>query len=191
MNCHRHIKKESPKLAPLHEAWRTGKPIQWVKVHKAPDYVYFNHSVHINRGVSCVKCHGNVGEMDTIRQAEPHSMSWCLDCHKNPSITGNSGPEGALRPLNQVFNLKWQPSDEKREEFYRGLTQNGKSAADLIRVIEKNQGTKASGDTQLDQLMGLAQKVYGNGPMKQEEIGLQLKEAWGVHPPTHCTGCHR
>ena len=84
MNCHGLIKIESPKLAPVREAMESGRPIEWVKVHSAPDYVYFDHSVHVNRGVSCVSCHGRVDQMELVRHEEPHSMGWCLDCHRNP-----------------------------------------------------------------------------------------------------------
>ena len=69
----------------------------WVRIHQNPDYVYFNHSVHVNRGVSCVECHGKVNEMTTVYQDQPHSMSWCLDCHRNPA--------GRIRDPKDVFNL--------------------------------------------------------------------------------------
>lgn len=101
MNCHTQVQKDNPKLAPLRESWATGKPIEWVQVHKTPDYVYFNHSAHVNRGVSCVSCHGKVNEMAVVYHAESHSMAWCLDCHRNP--------EHALRPLDQITNLDWKP----------------------------------------------------------------------------------
>ena len=100
MNCHQGVQKENPKLAPLHESWRTGKPIEWVQIHKTPDYVYFNHAAHVNRGVSCVSCHGRVDKMDVVYHAESHSMSWCLDCHR--------APENALRPLDKITDLGWQ-----------------------------------------------------------------------------------
>jgi hypothetical protein len=101
MNCHSSIKTTSAKLKPVFESWKTGKPIQWVRVHDLPDYVYFNHSAHVNRGVSCVECHGRIDQMDVVQQAKPLSMGWCLDCHRDP------GPH--LRPLNQITNLGWKP----------------------------------------------------------------------------------
>ncbi len=108
MNCHSQIQKDNPKLAPVREAWETGKPVQWVQIHKTPDYVFFNHSVHINRGVSCVSCHGRVDKMDVVYQAESQSMVWCLDCHRNP--------ENAIRPLDQVTNLAWQATPKNKGE---------------------------------------------------------------------------
>jgi hypothetical protein len=101
MHCHSQVLKDSPKLAAVRESWETGKPIPWVQVHKTPDYVYFNHSVHVNRGVSCVSCHGKVNAMPVVFHDQPQSMSWCLDCHRNP--------ENHLRPREDVFNLDWQP----------------------------------------------------------------------------------
>jgi hypothetical protein len=107
------VKKESEKLAPVRDANESGDPINWVKVHKAPDYVYFNHSVHVSRGVSCVSCHGQVNEMEVVKHAEPHSMGWCLDCHRNP--------EKALRPLDQITNLTYKPEDLSKDDFYATL----------------------------------------------------------------------
>jgi hypothetical protein len=101
MNCHQQIQKDSPKLQAVRDSWQTGKPIEWVQVHKTPDYVYFNHSAHVNRGVSCVSCHGKVNEMPVVYHSQPLSMAWCLDCHRHP--------ENALRPVDQVTNLDWVP----------------------------------------------------------------------------------
>jgi hypothetical protein len=105
MNCHSSVQKDNPKLAPLHESWRTGEAVPWVQIHKTPDYVYFNHSAHVNRGVSCVSCHGKVNEMPVVYQAESQSMSWCLDCHREP--------EKKLRPLEHITDLNWEPTPEK------------------------------------------------------------------------------
>ena len=112
MNCHSSVKSqtmdpaaggmvENPKLTVVFDSWKTGKPIEWTRIHDLPDYAYFNHSAHVNRGVSCVSCHGRVDQMDVVAQAQPLSMSWCLDCHRNP------GPH--LRPLDQITNLGWKP----------------------------------------------------------------------------------
>lgn len=104
-NCHQHVRPDSPKLEPLRRAMDkdyehyTGEPIRWVKVHESPDYVFFDHSAHLARGISCASCHGKVNEMKVVYQAESHSMSFCLDCHRNP--------EKHLRPLEEVFNLDY------------------------------------------------------------------------------------
>ena len=105
MNCHKLIKTDSEKLLPVRQSWATGIPIEWVRVHKIPDYAYFNHSSHIRAGVGCLSCHGNVAEMDVVRQVEPLSMSWCLDCHRNPDTQ--------IRPAGDVTNMKWTPSGDQ------------------------------------------------------------------------------
>ena len=100
MRCHSYIKADSALIAPLKESWETGDAVEWVRVHDLPDYVYFNHSAHVNRGVSCVECHGRVDQMEVVQQVEPLSMGWCLECHRNPN--------GRLRPLDQITNLAWE-----------------------------------------------------------------------------------
>ena len=107
MNCHTVILNESDKLEPLRESLRTGEPIHWLRVHKLPDYAYFNHGVHVRAGVGCASCHGRIDEMEVVRQVEPLSMSWCLDCHREPA------PH--LRPLNQVTNMRWSPPPDQLE----------------------------------------------------------------------------
>ncbi len=108
MNCHAHIKKDSPLIQPVRESWETGEPIRWVRVHDLPDYSYFNHSVHVNRGVSCVSCHGRVDLMEEVWQEEKLSMGWCLECHRNP--------EPHLRDPSLVTNLAWKFDGEAKEE---------------------------------------------------------------------------
>lgn len=84
MNCHAKVRQGSPKLLGVQESWATDKPIAWVRVHNLPDYVYFDHSAHLAAGVGCVSCHGRVDQMPVVRQVEPLSMGWCLDCHRDP-----------------------------------------------------------------------------------------------------------
>lgn len=119
MNCHNSIKVTSEKLKPVHEAYKTGKPIPWVKVHDLPDYAYFNHSAHVTRGVSCVECHGRVDTMEVVYQHEPLSMSWCLDCHRDP--------HPHLRPQEYITDLDWQPPEgQTREEVGRAVAETHK-----------------------------------------------------------------
>ncbi len=97
MNCHSIIKTTSPLLAPVRESYANGTPVPWVWIHQTPDYAYFNHAVHVNRGVSCVECHGKVNEMDTVVHTQPLSMGFCLDCHRDPA--------SRLRSPKDVYNL--------------------------------------------------------------------------------------
>jgi len=107
MNCHETIRPDSGKLALVRQSYATGTPIRWVKVHDLPDYVYFDHSAHINRGVGCVSCHGRVDRMEVVYQVEPLSMGWCLDCHRQP--------EKHLRPLESVTDMDWSPQENRLE----------------------------------------------------------------------------
>jgi hypothetical protein len=104
MNCHNQVLKDDPKLALVRESASTGKPIPWVQIHKTPDYVYFNHSVHVTRGISCVECHGQINEMDEVYHAKPLSMSFCLECHRDPAAK--------IRPVDKVTDLNWKWSDD-------------------------------------------------------------------------------
>lgn len=101
MNCHSQVGLDNPKLAPLRESWNTNTPIEWVRVHKLPDYAYFDHSAHLRAGIGCIECHGNVREMDRVMQVKPLSMGWCLDCHRNP--------DPHIRPLSELTNMEWKP----------------------------------------------------------------------------------
>jgi hypothetical protein len=108
MNCHANIRRDSEKLTPVRERYyeegvAAGMPVEWIRVHDLPDYVYFNHSAHVRRGVGCVSCHGRVDKMEVVYQAEPLSMGWCLDCHRNP--------EPHLRPLDRITDMSWVPAD--------------------------------------------------------------------------------
>jgi hypothetical protein len=105
MNCHTMIRANSEKLIPVFESYSTGLPVEWIKVHDLPDYVYFNHSAHVRRGVGCVSCHGRIDTMEIVGQVEPLSMGWCLDCHRNP--------EPHLRPLEFVTQLDWVPMEDQ------------------------------------------------------------------------------
>jgi hypothetical protein len=104
MNCHLHIRATSDKLLAVRQSYATGMPIEWVKVHDLPDFVYFDHHAHVLRGVSCVSCHDRVDKMEVVYQAKKLSMGWCLDCHRNP--------EPYLRPVESVTKLDWVPNED-------------------------------------------------------------------------------
>ena len=127
MNCHTQIQKDNPRLAPVRDSWATGKPIAWVKIHNVPDYAYFNHSAHVNRGVSCVVCHGKVNEMNVVYQAKSQSMGWCLQCHRNPQDYVR--PIAAEKPGDKspIFNLDWTPpAGTTQAELGKKLVQDWK-----------------------------------------------------------------
>src|SRR5205085_3334030 len=84
MTCHSQIWKDAPVLQPVRQSWQTGAPIKWVRVHDLPDYVYFDHSIHVNKGIGCATCHGQVNEMPLTWKTQELQMRWCLDCHRAP-----------------------------------------------------------------------------------------------------------
>jgi hypothetical protein len=101
MNCHTQIWAESPILEPVRESFRTGKSLEWTRVHNLPGFVYFDHSIHVHKGVGCTTCHGRVDQMPLMWRENTLYMEWCLECHRNP--------ERFVRPRDQVFNMDWQP----------------------------------------------------------------------------------
>lgn len=103
LNCHAQIWTTSPLLEPVRQSWFTNEPIPWKRVHVLPEYVYFNHSIHLAKGVGCVTCHGRVDLMAEVAKAEPMTMGWCLDCHRNPT------PH--LRPKSELTSMSWRPPD--------------------------------------------------------------------------------
>jgi len=158
-----HVKKDSPKLEPLRKAidktyeGYDGRPIEWVRVHSSPDYAYFNHSAHVNRGISCESCHGDVHEMEEVYHAKSLTMGFCLDCHREP--------EKNLRPLEEVYNLDYDPD----EYLYKN-----KDVASLVNDFIANND-----------------KLSGKKLSSQEKLGHYLKDHWNVAPKESCATCHR
>jgi len=104
MNCHSQIRTESLKLLPVRESWATGQSIEWIKVHKLPDYARFSHAVHTNNGVGCESCHGRIDQMEVVFQSEPLSMGWCLECHNSP--------EQYIRPNSEITTMGYEYPDD-------------------------------------------------------------------------------
>lgn len=120
MNCHNNIKKESADLTLLKESYEKEESIEWVKVHMLPDFAYFDHSVHLSADIGCISCHGRIDQMDKVKQVEPLSMSWCLDCHRNPNEY--------IRPNISVTDMSWEkPADLDQ------LQKHNNSVSDFIR----------------------------------------------------------
>jgi formate-dependent nitrite reductase cytochrome c552 subunit len=126
MNCHSQVLKDDARLALVRDSYATGKPIPWIQIHKLPDYVYFNHSVHVNRGVSCVECHGRIDQMDEVYHAKPFSMSFCLNCHRAPA--------SHLRPLDKITDLAWQPVASNPREVEDAKLAQGKEIMEHWKV---------------------------------------------------------
>jgi hypothetical protein len=112
MNCHSQIWADSPYLEPVRASFRENKPIEWQRVHDLPEYVYFNHSIHVAKGVGCSSCHGDVANMPAVYQENSLQMEWCLSCHR--------APEKFIRPLSEITNTKWDVNtltDDERKKL--------------------------------------------------------------------------
>jgi len=115
INCHSQIWTNAQLLEPVRQSWATGESIQWIKVHDLPDYVYFNHEIHVNKGIGCASCHGRVDQMPLMYQQNTLQMEWCLNCHRNPGVN--------LRPTSEIYNMAWAgPSTDK--PVWCAITQN-------------------------------------------------------------------
>lgn len=101
MNCHSQVWVTSPMLEPVRNSFETGKPLTWQRVHNLADFAYFNHSIHVNKGVGCSSCHGKVDQMPLMWKENTLQMEWCLQCHR--------APEKVLRPKEEIFNMEWEP----------------------------------------------------------------------------------
>lgn len=101
MSCHSQIWTNSPLLQPVRDSYRTGEPILWNRIYDVPDFVYFNHSIHVAKGIGCSSCHGRIDQQQLVAKAQPMWMGWCLGCHRNP--------EDNVRPKDEVFNMAYNP----------------------------------------------------------------------------------
>lgn len=123
MSCHSQIWSDSPEIQPIRASFTSGKPILWNRVHDMPDFVYFNHSIHVKKGVSCVSCHGRIDQEPLAKKVNTMTMAWCLDCHR--------APEKHLRPKDQVFNMTWKPDGISQVNLGRKLKKEYKILPEL------------------------------------------------------------
>ena len=107
MNCHSQIFADSPYLEPVRDSFRTGNSIEWTRVHDLPDFVYFNHSIHVKKGVGCTTCHGQVDRMPLLWREKSLQMEWCIDCHRQP--------ERYVRPREAVFRVDYEPPTDQMQ----------------------------------------------------------------------------
>jgi hypothetical protein len=108
MNCHSQIWSTSPELEPVRESFRTGNSLEWIRVHDLPEFAYFDHSAHVNKGMGCSTCHGRVDRMPLVWQEKSLQMEWCLECHR--------APEKFVRPQSEVFDAAYEPPANQIEQ---------------------------------------------------------------------------
>lgn len=108
MNCHSQLFVDSPMLAPVRDSFRTGEPLRWTRVHDLPDFAYFDHSIHVHKGIGCTTCHGPVNNMPLMWRQNTLLMEWCLECHREPGKN--------VRPRDKVFDVNWKAEDLSEDE---------------------------------------------------------------------------
>lgn len=142
ISCHAGIKSKgadgnpNPNLKAVYDSWKSGEPVKWKKIHDLPDYAYFNHSAHVNKGVSCVTCHGRIDQMEVVYQAKPLNMAWCLECHRQP--------EKYIRPKEHVYNLAWQPTPNEGESLEEAQLRIGRELKEKYHIKDHNYMTACS-----------------------------------------------
>jgi hypothetical protein len=125
MGCHSVVWKDAPMLEPIRESYRSDVPVQWTRVHDLPDFVYFNHSIHVKKGVGCESCHGRVDQMPLMWKVNSLNMEWCLACHRNP--------QNFVRPREQVTTMGWDPMQPEKSGSTLPPTPQAELGAKLVQ----------------------------------------------------------
>ena len=206
INCHAQIWTNAQLLQPVRDSWASGRSIPWIKVHDLPDFVYFNHSIHVNKGVGCASCHGRVDQMPLMYAQNTLQMEWCLDCHRNPAKN--------LRPTGEIYNMAWEkPATDRPVWCAASGTADGVPTAQGVNCTTKDpaaspeqiaslnapvltQKAALVSDTEtgmaaLNQPMG---HVQYHKFTSQDELGHFLLNQYKIRPPkdlASCEVCHR
>jgi hypothetical protein len=196
MNCHAQIWTNAQLLEPVRASWATGQSLVWTKVHDLPDYVYFSHEIHVNKGLGCSTCHGRVDQMPLMYAQNTLQMEWCLDCHRNPAKN--------LRPTTEIYNMAWEaPAGERPVWCAVGEAKDGVPTAESVNCVAREpagEGTKLA-SLQMPGANGLAGDVAGvtlpanyKKFTSQDELGHFLLDHYKIRTPkdlTSCEVCHR
>jgi hypothetical protein len=209
MNCHAQIWTNAQLLEPVRQSWYTGESIPWIKVHDLPDYVYFNHEIHVNKGIGCESCHGRVDEMPLMYEQNTLQMEWCLDCHRNPAKN--------LRPTSEIYNMAWEkPADDNPVWCAAVPDEQGVPTAQTVSCTRTDpEGNPASaaalapqallrpaalttsagtGSTGSSQSAASGESQTYQKFTSQEELGHFLLNQYSIRTPkdlTSCEVCHR
>ena len=208
MNCHAQIWTDAQLLEPVRQSWATGQSIEWTRVHDLPDYVFFNHEIHVNKGIGCSSCHGRVDEMPIMYMQNSLQMEWCLNCHRNP--------EKNLRPTSEIYNMAWTGASDLKPVWCAAQNVGTETpTAEGVTCTDKNPEPGAG-----DQMASLTQPLPGLNPQvagtqigseqtapemlpagmhytkftSQEALGDFLAVHYRIRPPrelTSCEVCHR
>jgi hypothetical protein len=199
INCHAQIWTNAMLLEPIRRSWATNQSVTWTKVHDLPDFVYFSHEIHVNKGLGCSSCHGRVDQMPLMYMQNTLQMEWCLDCHRKPAKN--------IRPTSQIYNMAWEkPSDERPVWCSVSEGQMGTPTAQSVNCVTKDPtgagAQVASLQYPLSIVKGLAGDLQAALPVAasykkftdQDELGHFLVENYKIRTPrelTSCEVCHR
>ena len=203
MNCHAQIWTNAQLLEPVRQSWFTGESIPWIKIHDLPDFVYFSHEIHVNKGIGCESCHGRVDEMPLMYAQNTLQMEWCLDCHRNPAKN--------LRPTSEIYNMAWEaPADDRPVWCAAAPAASGTPTAESVSCTTKDP-SGAGGGAEMASLrlpgagakglsgdvaaaaMPVAVPAYQKFT-SQEDLGKFLVVHYNIRTPkdlTSCEVCHR
>jgi hypothetical protein len=200
INCHAQIWTNAALLEPVRQSWATGASIQWIRVHDLPDYVYFNHDIHVNKGIGCASCHGRVDEMPLMYQQSTLQMEWCLNCHRNPAVN--------LRPVSEIYNMAWAGPSSDKPVWCSSTVKGGATAQnvsctttnpagngpELAMLENAPEGPGKTRTADLGPLMGVAVPASYQKFTSQIELGKYLTAQYHIRTPNElssCETCHR
>ena len=200
MNCHAQIWTNAQLLEPVRNSWATGQSLVWTKVHDLPDFAYFSHEIHVNKGLGCSSCHGRVDQMPLMYAQNTLQMEWCLDCHRNPAKN--------LRPTQQIYNMAWEgPKEDAPVWCSVGEDKIGTPTAQNVNCTTENPAgagpEMASLNLPAGNMEGLAGDVASATvptPVSyqkftsQMDLGHFLEKQYHIRTPrelTSCEVCHR
>ena len=201
MNCHAQIWTNAELLKPVRDSYATGESLPWVRVHDLPDYVYFNHSIHVNKGIGCATCHGRVDQMPLMYAQNTLQMEWCLDCHRNPAKN--------LRPTSEIYNMAWKVPSSSRPVWCAVTDEKtGIPTADSVNCTTQDPSGSGPELAALSlPAAGAVQPVVSDTSAvilpasltykkftSQDELGHFLLDHYKIRTPkdlTSCEVCHR
>jgi len=197
INCHSQIWTNADLLEPVRQSWATGQSIQWIKVHDLPDFVYFNHSIHVNKGIGCASCHGRVDEMPLMYMENSLQMEWCLNCHRNPASN--------LRPTAEIYNMAWEGPSSQKPVWCGPTGKAGATAGSvscttkdpdagpevaMLQAAQPSANAAASDVPPMSVMMPASYQKFTS----QMDLGRYLTSQYHIRPPnelTSCETCHR
>ena len=200
INCHAQIWTNAALLQPVRDSWATGQSIPWIKVHDLPDYVYFSHEIHVNKGLGCASCHGRVDQMPLMYEQNTLQMEWCLNCHRNPAKN--------LRPTSQIYNMAWEaPADDRPVWCAASSVAPGTPTAQSVSCTTKDPTSAglqmaalqapggSAGNTATDAPAGMMPAVLHYEKFtSQDQLGHFLLKQYHIRTPNElssCEVCHR